>query len=265
MMKEGRALFGIFGALVVAGLTCLGCLGLVLLAKRLTPGSPAVAQIVPAEILAEPTQIPITQSETPLPVSAKATNTPLPPTPARATDTPVPTSLPKPSATATRTAPRVFSFGDGAKIVGSDIPPGTYRSTTGSSCYWERLSGFGGTLGEILANDNAVMPTIVTIAATDKGFNSKRCSEWTQDLSTITTSPTAPFGAGTYFVNKDIAPGTWRSTGGEGCYWERLRGFGGTLADIISNDNSSGSAIVTINSGDVGFASKRCGTWTKIK
>jgi hypothetical protein len=150
------------------------------------------------------------------------------------------------------------------KIVGTDIPPGTYRSIGGSSCYWERLKGFGGTLGEILANDNAIGPVVVTIATTDKGFNSSRCGRWTQDLSPLTTNPTAPFGDGTFLVNKDIAPGTWRSSGGSGCYWERLKGFSGDLGDIIANDNASGSTVVTIGPGDTGFSSARCGTWTKI-
>ena len=157
------------------------------------------------------------------------------------------------------------SFGDGMKIIGTEIAPGTYRSRGGSGCYWERLKGFGGSFDEIIANDNVIGPTVVTIAATDKGFKSSRCNRWTQDLSPITSSPTAPFGDATLMVNTDISPGTWRSSGGGGCYWERLSGFSGEFKDIIANDNVAEPTVVTISPGDAGFSSTRCGTWTKIQ
>ena len=182
------------------------------------------------------------------------------------TPAPLPTNVPIPTnALPTRPpAPQVASFSSGMQVVGTDITPGTYRSMGGDSCYWERLSGFGGTLDEIIANDNAAGPTVVTIAATDKGFSSTRCSRWTQDLSPITLSPTAPFGDGVFIVNKDIAPGTWRSSGGEYCYWERLAGFSGEFDDIIANDNASGPTVVTVGAADAGFSSTRCGTWMKV-
>jgi hypothetical protein len=179
-----------------------------------------------------------------------------------------PVSAPRPANTAAPTrvpAPQALSFRDGLMIVGADITPGTYRSIGGNSCYWERLRGFGGTFDEIIANDNVVGPTIVTIAATDKGFKSSRCNRWTQDLSPITSSPTAPFSDGAFMVNMDIAPGTWRSSGNGGCYWERLRGFSGEFADIIANDNVSEPTVVTISPEEAGFSSTRCGTWTKIQ
>ncbi len=73
-------------------------------------------------------------------------------------------------------------FGDGTFVVGKDIQPGTYRTREASSgCYYARLSGFGGTLGEIIANNNTDAPAIVTIAATDKGFESTRCGTWTKE------------------------------------------------------------------------------------
>jgi hypothetical protein len=157
------------------------------------------------------------------------------------------------------------TFRDGTLVVGVDIQPGTYRLRSGSSgCYWARLSGFGGTIGEIIANDNVSGPAVVTIAPTDKGFTSRRCGSWVQDLSPITSGQTAPFRDGTYIVRTDIAPGTWRSEGGSSCYWARLSGFGGTIRDIIANDNTGPSAIVRIGPNDAGFESNRCGTWTKV-
>ena len=88
------------------------------------------------------------------------------------------TPTPKPTA---KPAPTFAQFGDGTFVVGKDIQPGTYRTRTGSpGCYYERLSGFGNTPDEIIANNNTGTPAIVTIAATDKGFLSDRCGTWTK-------------------------------------------------------------------------------------
>jgi hypothetical protein len=68
---------------------------------------------------------------------------------------------------------------DGVWRVGIDIQPGLYWTPTADG-YWARLSGFGGTLDEIIANGNNAGPTYVQIAATDAGFESHRCSYWTR-------------------------------------------------------------------------------------
>ncbi|NAZ87300.1 hypothetical protein GTR00_14530, partial [Kineococcus sp. T90] len=75
-------------------------------------------------------------------------------------------------------------------------------------------------------------------------------------------------GTGTFRVGADVQPGTYRSNGpaadSYGCYWERLSGFSGDLADIISNDFVTGTTIVTIEANDTGFSTSRCQTFTKI-
>lgn len=162
------------------------------------------------------------------------------------------------------TAKKTFAhFGDGTFVVGKDIQPGTYRTRVASpGCYYARLKGFGGTTDDVIANDDTDFTAIVTIAATDKGFQSQNCGTWTKDLSAITTSKTS-FGDGTYIVGTDIQPGTYKSSGQQGCYYARLKGFGGTIDDIITNNNTDNPAIVTISASDKGFQSKSCGTWTK--
>jgi hypothetical protein len=166
----------------------------------------------------------------------------------------------------TTPAPTPFHFGSGQKTIGTEVPAGTYRTRQAATgCYWQRVSGFGGTVGEILANDNTNGPAVVTIAASDKGFSSTRCGEWSADLSAITKTPTDPFaGEGTFIVGTDIAAGTWRATGGTSCYWQRIAAFSGEAHDIIANDNVTGPVTVTISATDKGFTSTRCGTWTKI-
>jgi hypothetical protein len=71
------------------------------------------------------------------------------------------------------------------------------------------------------------------------------------------------FGDGTYRIGKDIPAGTYRTRGGDECYWARLKSFDGTLNSIIANDNPQGSAIVTIARGERGFHSNDCATWTR--
>jgi hypothetical protein len=158
------------------------------------------------------------------------------------------------------------SFGSGKKLVGEEVRAGaTYRTRTANeSCYWQRLTGLGGTLREIAANDNTDGPAIVTIGPNDVAFDSTRCGRWTEDLSAITSDPSAPFkGDGTYIVNVDIAPGLWKSDGAGSCYWARLSNFSGTLKAIIANDNATGPTFVQIGVGDTGFLSSGCGTWRR--
>ena len=71
------------------------------------------------------------------------------------------------------------------------------------------------------------------------------------------------FGDGMHIVGRDIPARTYRAAGsGDDCYWARLRNFSGSLNSIIANGNTSGPEVVTIKSGDRGFESNRCGTWT---
>jgi hypothetical protein len=157
------------------------------------------------------------------------------------------------------------NFSDGMYQVGTDIQPGTYRTREGSpNCYWERLRNFSGGMNGILANGGTSAPGIVTIEPTDVGFHSEGCGTWTKDLSAITTSKTS-FGAGAYIVGTDIEPGTYRNSGGNNCYYERLRGFNGGMNAIIANGGSNNPSIVTIAPTDAGFQSQSCGTWTKLE
>ena len=167
---------------------------------------------------------------------------------------------------AAHAAPTADRFSGGTKVVGVDIAPGTYRTRVATEgCYWERLSGFDGSLDAIIANQFSNSYEVVTIAPGDAGFNSDGCGDWSADLSAITSDPSAPFGDGVYIVGTDIAPGTWRAAGGDDCYWERTAGFGGTLDEIIANDFTSGSAVVTIAASDAGFRTSGCGSWTRLR
>lgn len=74
----------------------------------------------------------------------------------------------------------VAPFAEGTWIAGTDIGAGTWTARGGESCYWERLSGFSGELGEIIANDAGPTNPVVTIDSGDAGFSTNDCGQWHQ-------------------------------------------------------------------------------------
>lgn len=160
--------------------------------------------------------------------------------------------------------PEPQGLGGGTYLVGSEVQPGRLRTREGQSgCYWARLAGASGELDDVRANGNESGPVIVDIAPDDYAFQTERCAPWTTDMTPLRADPTASFGEGMYLVGDEVAPGTWRASQAEGCYWARLSDFAGTTDGVIANDN--GNTLVTIDSGDVGFSSTRCGEWTRIE
>ena len=157
-------------------------------------------------------------------------------------------------------APSGTTFGNGTH---SDVAEGTYRAGATNGCYWARLSGFSGGLDDIIANEFTDASTIVTIDPSDAGFESTRCAVWEAVQDTYPSNAQSSFDDGAYVVGEHIQPGTYRTDGGDGCYWERLAGFSGELDDVITNGFTDDNVVVTISEGDVGFAATRCGNWTR--
>lgn len=163
--------------------------------------------------------------------------------------------------------PPPISFGAGVYRVGQAIPAGRYYTVPANGCYWERLSGLGGTLAEIIANDfvSDYRQAIVDIKASDLAFSTNAsCGTWftTPRLDFQTIIP-----SGTWLVGAQISSGTYQANASAGCYWERLRDFTGSLSAIIANDFVSGAGpqLVSIAAGDVGFTTNSsCGTWTRV-
>jgi len=145
---------------------------------------------------------------------------------------------------------------------------GLWHTFGGDGCYWERLRGFSGALDDIIANDlSAAGPRYVEIKAGDAGFRTSSCLPWVQadgplDRKFGLTSSNQQFGDGDFRVGSEMPAGRYQASTPADCYWARLSGFGGELADVVANAN--GQAIVDIAPSDVGFTSSRCGIWTKI-
>jgi hypothetical protein len=151
--------------------------------------------------------------------------------------------------------------------VGVDIAPGRYYSDPADGCYWERLSGFGGTSGEIIANDFVGFDSrqvIVDIASSDYGFKTDAdCGTW---FNTPRHGQQSGITPGTWLVGSQLAAGTYRANVQAGCYWERVRDFSGRISAVIANDfvSNAGQQYVTIQSSDTGFsADDDCGGWSR--
>lgn len=75
------------------------------------------------------------------------------------------------------------SLGAGKFVVGTDIAPGTYRTTGPSGhldCYWERLTNTSGGTDSIIANNLGRGPATVTIDNSDGAFQTRWCNTWTK-------------------------------------------------------------------------------------
>lgn len=69
-------------------------------------------------------------------------------------------------------------FGGGTYIVGTDIQPGTYKSSTPNGCYWKRLADFYGNTDTLIDSDISNTQAVVQINASDIGFSSENCGTW---------------------------------------------------------------------------------------
>ena len=156
-------------------------------------------------------------------------------------------------------APTVLTgFPDGIYAVGTGgVQPGTYRAAGSVTCTWARLLALSNM--EVLANRSGSGPSIVTINPTDGAFQSSGCGSWVLNAPAV---PTTNPGPGVWRVGVDIQPGTYQSSGGEGCYWARLHSFQGNSQ--LESNVVFGPTTVNILPTDVGFESNRCGTWTKV-
>ena len=80
-------------------------------------------------------------------------------------------------------------------------------------------------------------------------------------------SPVSSFKEGAFAVGVHIRPGSYVSSGpksGDSCYWERVSDFSGEFSAILDNEFTYSRSAVRIGTGDTGFISRGCGTWTRV-
>ena len=150
------------------------------------------------------------------------------------------------------------SKGDGFYLVGIDIMPGRWESTsTRDGCYWAKYDRDN----ELLGNHFGVGGGTVTVLEDDFQVEFDGCGEFEYVegvVPQLASDAYEPKESGFYTVGIEIAPGLWRSTGtGNSCYYAKLDEF----QDI--NDNHFGNSGVTINifESDYEVEFTDCGTW----
>jgi hypothetical protein len=82
------------------------------------------------------------------------------------------------SYTAPTADPNTFSAG--TYEVGTEIQPGTYKTTGSSWCYYERDKNLDGDLGSIIANDNVSGQGVMKVASSDKYIKFDGTCSWTK-------------------------------------------------------------------------------------
>jgi len=121
------------------------------------------------------------------------------------------------------------------------------------------IAGSGGSAGTATAG------ATVTVTGAAGATVTQQVTTTATVATTVTAQPAPPAGTfqdGTWLVNKDIKPGTYKTANTSGqCYWARLKDTEGTIDSILANDNLSGPGVVTIKATDFAFESSRCGEW----
>lgn len=73
-------------------------------------------------------------------------------------------------------------------------------------------------------------------------------------------------GDGTWLITLEVKRGTYRSEGGERCYWARLRDLSNELGGIIANGFARpGPQVVAMGAEDKAFSTAGCGQWVMVK
>lgn len=168
-------------------------------------------------------------------------------------------------------------FGTGTWEVDTEIPAGTYVTVvpdggTFDSCYWARLSGFSGSLDDVIANEN-LSPGArgrVEISSSDTGVEFSGGCTWVEVSEAAPVDVADEVGAGVWAVGEEIAPGTYTTDASDGdafdsCYWARLSGFSGELGDVIANGiiEAGSRGRVEISASDTGVEFSDDCVWTR--
>jgi hypothetical protein len=72
------------------------------------------------------------------------------------------------------------TFSAGTYEVGTEIQPGTYKTTGSSWCYWERDKDASGEFSSIISNGNSNGPGIVTVKSSDGYVEFSGTCTWTK-------------------------------------------------------------------------------------
>lgn len=163
------------------------------------------------------------------------------------TTTSQPTTTAPPRTTTTTTEPEIEVIESGTYIVGSEVAPGLYRVTG----YWALLDDSF----DIIENDGVYDNGLSLMSVPESGAKYVEISGEAASLEQVPSLPVllAGYTEGTYLVNIDIEPGTYRVSDPGYAYAARLTPMPDGSWDIIDNEGNEGSVIIKISPSDFAF------------
>lgn len=106
-----------------------------------------------------------------------------------------------------------------------------------------------------------ILAVSAIVSSTGTSTSSAGLADSQNDVSAAksTAKKVKSWGDGLYEIGSDIPAGTFKSKGGDSCYWE----IDSSNSNIARNHYGSGPEVVTIKSGDKTFSSAGCGHWVR--
>ena len=150
-------------------------------------------------------------------------------------------------ATTTTTEPEIPTIESGTYIIGTEIKPGFYRVAG----YWALLDESF----DIIENDGVYDNGLGLVRVPDTGAKYIEISGQAVSLEdAFMLNPiVGEYTEGTYLVNIDIEPGTYRVSKSENAYAARLGLLPNGEWDIIDNELNDGNVLIRIDKTDIAF------------
>lgn len=166
----------------------------------------------------------------------------------KATPNATPTTAPV-TTTTTEPEPAEVGFAAGMYKVGTDLPAGEYVLISGrGSCYFQITKDSSGTFESIVANDNFMNRSIVTVA--DGQYITVSDARL---VPAAQATPAAPADGrlpeGMYKVGVDLPAGEYKVIPEGSGYYEVDRNSSHTFEAIVANDNFDTERYVTVSAG----------------
>ena len=163
------------------------------------------------------------------------------------TTTSRPTTVAPARTTTTTTEPEIEVIDSGTYIVGTEVAPGLYRVAG----YWALLDDEF----DIIENDGVYDNGLGLMVVPESGAKYVEISGEAVSLEQAPSLPVllAGYTEGTYLVNVDIEPGTYRVSDSDYAYAARLSPMPDGSWDIIDNDGNEGNVIIKIAPSDFAF------------
>ncbi|HOV40818.1 MAG TPA: hypothetical protein PLM59_03435 [Oscillospiraceae bacterium] len=152
--------------------------------------------------------------------------------------------------TTTDTPANVTTYDEGMYKIGSDMPAGEYVLITNSFGYFAITSDSTGDFSSILANDNFLNRSIITVKD-GQYLTLERCTAYAFDDAPEVDLSSGEIADGMYKVGTDIPAGEYKisdDSSGMG-YVEVSNSSSHDLSNIVSNDNFNGERYITVSEG----------------